>query len=157
MSRSAVLVVCVSLAAVLALSACGSDAKKTKTVTPQQAAILTFYLKASNVCAETNKITDPLKPKRLSDIGKAAGTLAPAGSAQIVALRTLTPPANLRDGWLRMLQLLQGQVDLLRDVQTAQAQHKPKAQVLTIVKALNDSTIQGEQLAQALRRPTCGT
>ena len=74
-----------------------------------------------------------------------------------MALRTLTPPANLRDGWLRMLQLLQGQVDLLRDVQTAQAQHKPKAQVLTIVKALNDSTIQGEQLAQALRLPTCGT
>lgn len=158
MSRFAVLVMCLVVLSVPVLAACGSDnKKKVQQPAPAQIARLKVLSKANNVCIAANAVTDPVQPKTVDDISKAINTMAPAASAELAALRSLTPPADLHDNWNRMLQLMQGQITLMGQVKTATDSGLSDRQIAGLIKLLNEASREGQQRAVAMGLPNCGT
>lgn len=157
MSKFAVVVLCVVLAAVPALAACGGgDDGKTDT---KQANIArnSFLYKVNSVCEATNAATDPVQPKSVSQVPTAAATLIPAQQAQLISLRKLTPPDELKPTWNRILVLLQQQITLLGQIQAKAKAGATVREVKPIVELLNQATVEGQQRALAMGLPNCGT
>ena len=156
MSRFAVFVIAVVLATVPVLSACGGSDEPSgpsKSELAQNA----FLTKVNQVCLATNQVTDSVQPKKLSQVPAAAEQLVPAQRAQIVSMRQLTPPAELKVAWENMLQALQKQVTLLDQIRVAAKHGATVGEVTKLVKLLNAVTIEGQQRAGAMRLANCGT
>ena len=154
-SRFAMFVCLALFAAVPLLSACGGS----DTYKPSKAEVArrTFSVKADTICVATNKVTDGTDPKTLSQVPTAAETLVPAQRAQLVALRALQAPDSIKPAWNRVLQLLDQQVTLLSQVQTGAGKTITVREASRDVQLLNAATIEGQQRANALGMPNCGT
>ena len=154
-SRFAMLVCFALVAAVPLLSACGGG----DTYKPSKEEVVrrTFSVKADTICVATNKITDETQPKTLSEIPAAAETLVPAQRAQLVALRALEAPASVKPAWSRVLLLLNQQVTLLSQVQAGAGKTITVREASRDARLLNAATVEGQQRANALGMPNCGT
>ncbi len=154
-SRFAKFVLCAVLATVPLLSACGGG----DTYKPSKAEVerRTFSVKADTICVATNKVTDETQPKILSEIPAAAETLVPAQRAQLVALRGLAAPESVKPAWNRVLQLLNQQVTLLSQIQAGAGKTITVREASRDARVLNAATVEGQQRANALGMPNCGT
>ena len=155
MSRFAPVVLCAVLASVPVLSACGSDEKSG--ISKHELERRTFNAKVNAVCVATNEVTDGTVPKKLSEVPTAAATLVPAQRAQLVTLRAITPPADIKPAWNRVMSLLQQQVTLLDQIQNEAAHRATVRKVSGDVVLLNAATIEGQARSVALGLPNCGT
>ena len=81
----------------------------------------------------------------------------PSQRAQLVTLRALTPPAELKITWNRILQLLQQQITLLDQIQVAAKSGATVGEVTKLVKLLNSASTEGQQRSVALGLTNCGT
>ena len=155
MSRFTMVVLGAVLAA-LALSACGSSSNKSG-ISKDELARRVFNAKVNAVCVATNNVTDGTQPKKLSEVPTAAATLVPAQRAQLVTLRGIASPAEIKPAWTRVLDLLQQQVTLLDQVQTEAAHKTTVRKVSADVQLLNAATVEGQSRSVALGLPNCGT
>ena len=156
MSRFAMVVIAVVLAAVPALSACGGSDKPSGPSKDERARNA-FLTKVNSVCVATNQVTDSAQPKTLTQVPTAAQTLVPAQRAQLVTLRELTPPAEMKVTWNRILVLLQQQITLLDQIQVAAKHGATVGEVTKLVKLLNAASTEGQQRSVALGLANCGT
>lgn len=115
-----------------------------------------FVQQADAICADANQQIDELgEPQSMEELATMAAEAVSISEQSVAALQELVPPEEFQERFDRALELLDQQLELARQLQTA-AENGDEAQVQSIADEGEPLDAEADDIAEELGLTECG-